>query len=170
MKKIILAIILLSGILANAQVAIGKSSVTNTSVSLEFGTGNRGIVLPWVTSAASVTNSVDGTLIFDTTDKKVKYKKAGAWFDLTVDTTGIVDTNLQDAKTELTSAKAQIGGNPNTDTTSGILVLAATDKAMILPKTTYNSIINPAAGMMIYDTTAKQLAVFNGYVWSFWKP
>lgn len=45
-----------------------------------------------------------------------------------------------------------------------------TDKAMILPKTTYSAIVNPAAGMMIYDTTAKQLAVFNGTVWSFWKP
>ena len=87
-----------------------------------------------------------------------------------MDTTGIVDTHLQDSETEQNSSKVQIGGNPQTDTTPGILVLAATDKAMILPKTTYNSIINPAPGMMIYDTSAKQLAVFNGNVWSFWKP
>ena len=170
MKKTTITIIFFNSIIAAAQVAIGKNSITNSSVSLEFGTGNRGIVLPWVTSAASVTNSVDGTIIYDTADKKIKYKKAGNWFDLTVDTTGIVDTHLQDSETEQNSSKVQIGGNPQTDTTPGILVLAATDKAMILPKTTYNSIINPAPGMMIYDTSAKQLAVFNGNVWSFWKP
>ncbi|WP_435524785.1 hypothetical protein [Chryseobacterium indoltheticum] len=36
-----------------------------------------------------------------------------------------------------------------------------TDKAMILPKVAspHLNIINPAPGMMVYDTTAKQLAV-----------
>ena len=56
--------------------------------------------------------------------------------------------------------------------TPGILVLADTDKAMVLPKVAspHLNIVNPAAGMMVYDTTSKQLAVFNGTVWSFWKP
>jgi hypothetical protein len=36
--------------LSFAQVAIGKSSITSnsTSISLEFGAGNKGIILPWV--------------------------------------------------------------------------------------------------------------------------
>ncbi|WP_279195775.1 hypothetical protein [Chryseobacterium indoltheticum] len=56
--------------------------------------------------------------------------------------------------------------------TPGILVLEDTNKAMILPRVAspHLNIINPAPGMMVYDTTAKQLAVFNGTVWSFWKP
>ena len=103
--------------------------------------------------------------------QKVKVKKvASGWKDLSVDATGVVDKSLQTQLTELSTAKVAIGVNSATDTTPGILVLTDTDKAMILPKTTYNTIVNPEPGMMIYDTTAKQLAVFNGSVWSFWKP
>ncbi len=158
--------------MAIAQVTIGKTSVSNSSVSLEFGNGNKGVILPWVTSASSVLLAVDGTIIFDTTDKKVKYMKNGNWFDLSVDNTGVVDTSLQDSKKELASAKVAIGLNGATDTTIGILVLTDTDKAMVLPKVAspHLNIINPSAGMMVYDTTAHQLAVFNGTVWSFWKP
>ena len=171
MKKIIISSFLILSTLAFSQVAIGKSTVTNTSVSLEFGNGNKGIILPWVDADTSVTGAVAGTIIYDTTDKKVKVKKvASGWKDLSVDATGVVDKSLQTQLTELSTAKVAIGVNSATDTTPGILVLTDTDKAMILPKTTYNTIVNPEPGMMIYDTTAKQLAVFNGTVWSFWKP
>ncbi len=166
-----------------SQVAIGKTSVStladnitpNPGISLEFGpdtTEKKGIVLPWVTSSASVTGAVDGTVIYDVTDYKVKYKKSGAWFDLSVDTNGTADTTLQNAKTELANSKAAIGANGSTDSTPGILVLTDTDKAMILPKVAspHLNIKNPAAGMLVYDTTARQLAVFNGTNWSFWKP
>ena len=175
MKNIILTTILVVSCIGTtkSQVAIGKQSVTNTDVSLEFAdTENRGILLPWVSKASDVAGAVDGTFIYDTTDKKVKYLKGGSWFDLSVDTTGVVDTTLQDPLTEKSTAKVAIGANGATDTTPGILVLTDKDKAMILPKVAspHLNIINPSAGMLVYDTTAKQLAVFNGTVWSFWKP
>lgn len=181
----------------SAQVSIGKSNLTNTTVSLEFGAndtinGYKGILLPWVSTIAGtpnatytgVANPVDGTLIFDVADKIVKYRKAGTWFALSkneistvngipnYDTTGIVNTSAQDLLVENISAKVMIGGNPETDNTVGILVLADIDKAMILPKmvSPHLNISNPPAGMMAYDTNTKQLAVFNGNVWSFWKP
>ncbi|MCQ4142453.1 hypothetical protein [Chryseobacterium sp. EO14] len=170
-KSILLATILLSTC-ASSQVAVGKSSVTNNSVSLEFGSDNRGIVLPWVTSAGAVAGAVNGTLIFDISDKKVKVKYASGWKDLSVDSTGTVDTSLQDNKTENNNAKVEITSGVNISSTPGILVLADSNKAMILPKvaTPHLNIINPAAGMMAYDTVNDQLAVFNGTVWSFWKP
>lgn len=157
---------------AYSQVAIGKASVTNASISLEFGNANKGILLPWVTSAASVSGAVDGTVIYDTSDKKVKYRKASSWFDLSINNNGSVDTSLQDTLTENSDAKVAIGASGATDKTPGILVLTDTDRAMILPKVAspHLNIINPSAGMMAYDTTAKQLAVYNGTVWSFWKP
>lgn len=172
MKKTITIFSLLLFISGFSQVAIGKSSVSNASVSLEFGSGNRGIILPWVTSAASVTGAVDGTIMYDITDKKVKYRKSGSWIDLSVNTSGIVDTVLQASQTELSGAKMVIGTGGSSDTTPGILVLKDTDKAMILPKVAspHLNIINPAAGMMVYDTDNHQLAVFNGAMWSFWKP
>lgn len=197
MKKLIISSFIFLSTLAYTQVAIGKSSITNTTVSLEFGVsdatnGYKGIVLPWVSTVANtpnatytgVINPVDGTIIFDVSDKKVKYRKAGIWFELSkneivnvnnnpnYDTTGIVNTILQDDLAENSTAKVMIGGNPSTDATTGVLVLGDINKAMILPKmdSPHLNIINPSAGMMAYDTTAKQLAVFNGKVWSFWKP
>jgi len=172
MKNIFLTTFILISACVSAQVAIGKASVSSTAVSLEFGNENRGIVLPWVTNTSDVTGVVDGTIVYNTADKKVYVKYASGWKDLSVDTTGAVDTSLQNSLSDLDTAKVMIGGNPDTDTTPGILVLADTDKAMVLPKVAspHLNIVNPAPGMMAYDTTAKQLAVFNGTVWTFWKP
>ncbi len=169
MKKTTIIFSLLFFSLHFSQIAIGKSSVSNTSVSLEFASGNRGLILPWVTSASSVTGAVDGTMIYDITDKKVKYLKSGTWVDLSINTTGIVNTALQNSKTEQTNSKVTIG---NTNTTSGILVLSDNDKAMVLPKmdNPHLNIVNPTPGLIAYDTANHQLAVFNGSVWSFWKP
>lgn len=172
MKKLYLLLLSLTLSSVYAQVAIGKESITNSSVSLEFGSANRGLILPWVTSSASVAGAVDGTLIFDTTDKKVKYQKNGTWFDLSIDNTGAVNTTLQNTLTEIPSAETTIGKRTPTNTAPGILVLTDDDKAMILPKVAspHLNIINPAAGMIVYDTDNLQVAVFNGNVWSFWKP
>ncbi len=157
-----------------AQVNIGDSTISSPSVSLEFGQGNKGIVLPWVTSKDDVVAAgvVDGTLIFDSSDKKVKLRSNNNWVDLTIDTSGTVDVSLQNSKTENASAKVVIGSNGNTVTTPGILVLSDTNKAMILPKVAdpHLNIVKPASGMMVYDTTAHRLAVFNGNVWTFWMP
>lgn len=154
------------------QVIVGSTTSSSSSSSLEFGSANKGLILPWVISSGATSGAVDGTLIYDTSDKKVKYKKGGSWFDLSVDASGVVNTTLQDSKTEQMSAKVTIGANGSTDTTPGILVLTDVNKAMILPKvpSPHLNIINPSAGMIAYDTTAHQLAVFNGTVWSFWKP
>lgn len=172
MKKIITAIIIFSVIGIKSQVAIGKENITNTSVSLEFAdTENKGLVLPYVENKSGI--SQNGSIIFDTADNKVKYLKSGSWFDLSVDTTGTADLSIQGAdKTEKATAKTAIGANAATDTTQGILVLTDPDKAMILPKVAspHLTIIRPSAGMMVYDTAARQLAVYNGTVWSFWKP
>lgn len=162
------------GSFANAQVSIGGTTVSSNSVSLEFGTGNKGMILPYVTSAAAVQTAgvVDGTLIYDITDYRIKLRANGTWKDLSNDNTGTANTTIQDSKIEKANAKVAIGINGETDTTPGILVLTDTDKAMVLPKVAspHLNIIQPSAGMIVFDTTAKQLAVYNGSVWSFWKP
>ena len=175
MKNIVATLSLLFATTLSAQVAIGKSSISSPAVSLEFydnPDNTRGIILPWVTSTAAVTGAVNGTIVYNTADRKVYVKYASGWRDLSVDTTGTVTTTLQDALSDLDTAKVLIGGDPATDTTPGILVLADTNKAMVLPKVAspHLKIVNPSPGMIVYDTTKKQLAVFNGTVWSFWKP
>ena len=194
MKNIIALLTLTVSTCAFAQVAIGKASISNIpatttpnpSISLEFGDyvagQGKGIIVPWVTSAGDVTGAQQGTIVFDTADKIMKYRRAdGSWFNLTrnetttvdgqanYDTTGVVNTTLQASLTDNPDAKAAIG---TPTATPGILVLEESNKAMVLPKvpSPHLNIINPEPGVMVYDTTTKQLAVFNGKVWSFWKP
>lgn len=167
MKKIVLIIIITASGILNAQVALGKTVLESASSSIEFGNENRGIVLPWVTDASGVQNPVNGTLIFDISDMKVKVYQNNLWKDLSVDTSGTADTSLQDSLADQPDAKVSVG---TPSSVSGILVLEDSNKAMILPKVAspHLNIISPAAGMMVYDTQKKQLAVFNGTVWSFW--
>lgn len=164
-----------------AQVAVGgKQSASSAAVSLEFENGNRGIIVPWTDNAAAVDNTantlaggtggaVAGTIIYDTEDKSMKVKTATGWKDLSVDKTGVVNTTLQNPLAEKTNAKVSIG---TPTTTPGILVLENKNKAMILPKVAspHLNIVKPEPGTMVYDTVSKQLAVYNGTVWTFWKP
>ncbi len=173
MKKIIISFIVPVAICVQAQIGVSRPDVANGSVSVQFSDAeNRGLVLPYVVDKSGITQN--GTIIYDTTDHKVKYlKDTNTWFDLSVDATGTANLGIQgNDKTEQPGAKIAIGTTAGTDTTPGILVLSDADKAMILPKVAspHLNIINPSAGMMVYDTTKRQLAVYNGTVWSFWKP
>lgn len=167
MKKITLIITVIVYGSFNAQVALGKTILESASSSVEFGNENRGLILPWATSTSALQNVVNGTLVFDTSDMKVKVYQNNIWKDLSVDATGTADTSLQDSLTDHPDAKVSVG---TPSSVSGILVLEDVNKAMILPKVAspHLNIISPAAGMMVYDTQKKQLAVFNGTVWSFW--
>lgn len=167
MKKTIILISLIAFATAYSQVAIGKTILESASSSLEFGNENRGMILPWVTNVSSLQNTVNGTLVFDLSDKKVKSFQNNIWVDLSINTTGIADSSLQDNLNDNSSAKTSIG---TPTATAGILILEDNNKAMILPKVAspHLNIISPDAGMMVYDTVKKQLAVFNGSVWTFW--
>ncbi|MBB4807526.1 hypothetical protein HNP38_002832 [Chryseobacterium defluvii] len=176
MKNIFIIIWALSSGVVFSQVAIGKTSVSSPSVSLDFGAENRGMILPWVTSTGAVTGVVNGTMVYDLADKKVKVKYASGWKDLSVETTGttvdplttVDGVLIQNAATENAMAKTSIGAPTSAP---GILVLEDTNKAMVLPKVAspHLNIINPSPGMIVYDTFNKQLAVFNGTNWSFWR-
>lgn len=178
----------------SAQVAIGKSSLTvlpststpNPSISLEFGSGFKGLILPWVTNAGVVSqhptaNQKGGALVLDRADRKVKFSKNnGTWVDLTVHSNELpatggnstIDAALQtDASyPEKMEAKSQIGGSLS-DVTPGILVLADTNKAMIPPlvESPEINIKSPAPGMMVFDPVKKLFCVYNGTVWSYWR-
>ena len=170
MKNIIIAITVLCSASAFGQVIIGtgKTVPTTSSVSLEFGTENKGVLLPAVDSQTAVTGAVPGTLIFDAADKKVKVKLTNSWKDLSVNTTGQAYTTPA-FTSEAASAKVAIGNIVSS--TPGILVLEDSNKAMVLPTVnSYADVVNPSAGMMVYVKSVKQVAFYNGAVWSFWKP
>lgn len=164
---LLLVVFLFSNNIVKAQVAIGKQSISSASVSLEFGSENRGLILPWVTNKDNVTGVVPGTFIFDSSDKKTKFKLAGDWMTLHILTTGDVDASLQDSESENKTAKVSIGKPTNT---KGILVLEDKNKAMILPKvqSPHDNIIKPEPGTIVFDIKTQLLAVYNGSFWEFW--
>ncbi|MCU7618436.1 hypothetical protein NZ698_14645 [Chryseobacterium sp. PBS4-4] len=176
MKNTLIFSMLLLSIFTSAQVAIGKTTVS-PSVSLEFGSENRGLVLPWVTDVTAMTTAVNGTIAFNQADHKVKVKYAAGWKDLSIDNTGttvdpisgVNGATLQNPLNENSNAQVSIG--TNTATVPGILILSDTNKAMVLPKVSdpHLNIIDPAPGMIVFDTNKKLYAVFNGKVWSFWR-
>ena len=186
MKKISFIILSFSFAIANAQVIIGDAvgtAAVKTSVLLEFAkgspTGNRGIVLPYVTTLP--TSPTEGTLLLDCSTAataRVKFYNGTEWKDLSGQDANLItpidymfaQPTIAQAP-ELASSKAIIGAQSST--ADGVLVLESNTKAMVLPTVNNtDQIINPSPGMLVYinKTGAKRLAVFNGSKWSYWKP
>lgn len=177
MKNLFCSLAVAIPLCMTAQVTIGTSAVSSPSVSLEFGSANKGMVLPWVVSTAAVSNVANGTMVYSLEDHKMWVKYNSAWKDLSINAAGTTVNPLsgtdaaaiQNSIAENTDAKVTIGADSSV---SGILVLGDQNKAMVLPKVSnpHLNIINPAPGMMVFDSAKKLFAVFNGSVWSFWKP
>lgn len=173
MKSFIIILLSVFSTGFSAQVLINKgtkSDVSSTSVSLEFGNEIGGIILPYVTESAATGASV-GTLIMDPGSKSVKYFNGTVWKDITGQAAKTNTVANITGGTESAAAKVIIGSNQE-DPAPGVLVLSDTNKAMVLPHIAkpHLNIINPAAGMIVYDSSNRMLAVFNGTQWSFWKP
>lgn len=169
MKKILIfPVFILSGLLFS-QIAIGKTNVSNSSVSLEFGDDDLGLILPWINSTDDMVQAVPGTMVFDASDKKFKLKTNNSWKDYSIQS-GQVDLSLQANRIENLDAGVIIGESDST-TPDGILVLEGTDKVMVLPKVEnpHLNIADPSPGLMVFDPTHKVLAFYNGQVWTFWQ-
>ncbi|AYO57820.1 hypothetical protein CO230_06600 [Chryseobacterium sp. 6424] len=176
MKNFLVLLGLISGSLAlSAQVIIGDATGTatdKTSVLLEFAaTGDRGIILPYVTDKSAITTP--GTIVLDAsvpTAAFVKVFNGTTWENLTVQHSNVsAALALQAGTTEQNGAKAIIGSTASS--ADGVLVLESNTKAMVLPMTNaYQNIVNPAPGTMVLLRNAELmvLAVYNGTEWSFW--
>ncbi|MGV0751926.1 hypothetical protein [Empedobacter brevis] len=167
MKNLVYIILVLGGF-SQAQIAIGKTAVVGSNTLLDFDqspTNSKGIILPAVTNATNVALT-NGTFVFDVNTKKVRMVENNVWKDLSDagNTSNLISNTSNDI------GNGVIMG-AETSAATGILVLEATDKAMILPKITnpHLTVKSPYAGMMCYDTVSKTLAVFDGTNWNYWK-
>lgn len=151
-------------VISQGQVAIGKETVTNSSVLLEFGDEAKGIILPAVDSALG---AVDGTFILDNTSQSVRVMEAGNWIDLT--TSGEATANPFINSGSDVGEGVVIGAESSSK--PGVLVLESTTMALVLPKVAepHLNILSPVAGTIVYDTESSMLAVYDGTNWSFWK-
>ncbi|TDX83231.1 hypothetical protein [Epilithonimonas xixisoli] len=176
MKKLILIIFLsLSVTNVRAQVAIGKSTITNGSVLLEFDnavTNKKGIILSSVenltNALASTPSANNGTFLFDRSDDTVKMYENNSWVNLSNSGSEAKITPNTSGETSQTQG-AIIGAA--TSNAKGVLVLEATNKAMVLPwiQNPHINVKDPYPGMICYDTASRSLAVFDGSVWNYWK-
>ncbi len=148
----------------NAQVAIGKQTLTNTSVLLEFNTEAKGIILPSVLSAPG---AVGGTFVFNTADKSIQVFQNAGWTLLTDSNQGVVHS-YTNSGTE--SGTGMIIGAA-ASAKPGVLVMESATKAIVLPKVAnpHLNIRGAIAGTMVYDTISSSLAVYDGAQWSYWK-
>lgn len=156
-----------------AQTAIGKTSVDGSGI-IDFGTENKGIVLPWVEDANNLigATATDGTMVFDIQTRKVKVRINNSWKDLSInsDNTATHTTKLNThlAKNELTNQSGVIIG-ATTSAATGVLVLESSNKALILPKmaSPHLNMRDPEPGTIVYDTVKDLLCVYDGKEWSF---
>lgn len=156
------------------QVAIEKEALRSTGSIMEFndqeeaGGLAKGIILPVVSSR----NGEQGTIIYDETDNRVKYRSATQWIHMTESNpTAILsptDANETGTGTVVTDGTF----TESTDVTEnapGVLVLNAKNKALTLP--VVNDVIDvpsPEPGTMVYEKSTKSIAVFNGEAWYLW--
>lgn len=156
----------------SAQIGIGKTTLSNSSVLLEFGSEAKGIIVPQVASAAG---AVGGTFIFDSNDKILKVKEEknagvnGNWTNLTQNSLPGATHNFSNAGSDIVVNNGVVIGNASTK--PGALVLESTTKAMVLPKVSnpHTSMTGAIAGTIVYDTSSGMLAVYDGKNWSYWK-
>lgn len=152
---------------ASAQVGIGKSTINNQNIILDFNdesTNIKGIILSTIDILP--TNPSNGTFLFDKTDKKVKVFENNIWKNLSDEgsNSSIINNTSEDIGQGVTI------GNENTNYT-GVLVLDAGNKSIVLPKINKPelNVPSPYPGMMCYDTASKTLAVYDGLNWNYWK-
>lgn len=147
-----------------AQIAVGKETLTNPSVLLEFNTEAKGIILP---SVAAAPGAAGGTFVFNTADRSVQVFQNTGWTLLTDSSQGVVHP-YSNSGTE-TGSGVIIGATASTK--PGVLVMESATKAMVLPKVAnpHLTIQEAIAGTMVYDTVSSSLAVYDGARWSYWK-
>jgi len=149
---------------AFSQTAIEKKTVDGDGI-LDFAAGTtKGIILPAVETLPAT--PANGTFLYDKNAQTVKVFTNGAWMNLSDegDNTAVLPYS------GAANGKQTVIGAKSTDV-DGVLVLEATDKALILPKVAspHLNVPSPYPGMMCYDTDAKALAVYDGLVWNYWK-
>jgi hypothetical protein len=171
MKNIFILIVAsLVSYATQAQVAIGKQSVDGAAI-LDFAPNTtNGIILPVVRTLPTGAGASDGTILINGVNlaaAKAQARVNGAWIDISDDIRNLSSLSLNTTAEQGTIAIMGAG----TSSASGVLVLEATDKALVLPKVANaeSEIKSPVVGTMVYDLYSKSLAIFDGAKWNFWK-
>lgn len=147
-------------------------TMTSPSVLLEFSNdSNKGLILPWVNG--NIGSPSNGTIFLNTDTRKITAYVRNSFVDLSADasTVNSIDVSLQNDPNYPENINGGVIMGSSTSTARGVLVLESATKALVLPKVAnpHLNIINPAAGMIVFDTVKELLCIYNGTQWSFIK-
>ena len=157
----ILTLLSVAGFL-NAQVAIGKTTITNSSVALEFGSDARGICLPVVDDAEAIT-ATNGSLVFDGATGSFRYYANNTWSSATAGgQTGGAPAGAD------TAGGVIIGANSSS--AKGALIIESSSRALVLPylPLVEQRTITGVKGLVLWDSALKAVAVYDGTKWNYY--
>lgn len=177
MKKtysiLILLAILLLGSEVRSQILIGKETPSNSSVLLEFGSENKGLILPSVIDAP---NAVGGSFFYHLGQKSVivvEERNNGVsnnWTNLSANETEGISHGFLNSGNDIIETVSGVVLGAETSSKPGVLVLESTEKVMVLPKVSeaHTNMSGVIAGTMVYDEASDMVAVYDGANWSYW--
>lgn len=165
-QAVIIIVFFMSNFLLKGQIGIDKSNNLGASSILEFGTQARGIRLQPVENVNSMSNAVAGTIVFDRSSGSLLYKDSTGWSS--PKSGGITGGNSA-AFNDNTTQGVIMGATSSS--TSGVLILgkdSGETKALVLPNvgSPEFKMLNPPLGLILYDSDANVIKVWNGNVWT----
>ena len=164
MKKILLTLLIASGIVATAQVKIGDNPTNvGASSSLELESTNRALLLTRVANTAAIATPVNGMMIYDISANCIKGYENGAWSGClssnlpvgvisTLDCAGATTTGTLThtvAASGVSSSIPYTGGNGGTHTGQIVTSLGVTGLTATLTAGSFAT----GAGTLVYTIT-----------------
>ncbi len=159
-----LFILLFAGRLpVSAQVSVNNDhSAPDPSAMLDVKSTSMGILVPRMPVAQrdAIAGPATGLLIYNETTNHFDYFRGDCWYQVESSFLTFTTGSLR------TGGGISIQAAPGTlPDSSAILDVDNPSRGMLVPRTTPGSIVAPASGLIIFDTTTDQFTYFNGTGW-----
>lgn len=146
-----------------SQIGIGTDNPDQSAV-LELESVNKGFLLPRLSSSerGDISSPTEGLVIYNTTSKSLEYSNGTEWITI---------KNLNDILITNTLPSTNYGGVIIGDTMAepnAEMQLVSNDKGFLPPRLTTmqrNNILNPAVGLIIYNTDSDCIQIYDGDNW-----
>jgi hypothetical protein len=161
--RVVLALVVLGQALLAQGVGIGTST-PHPSAILELSSTTKGLLIPRLTEAErqALPDPATGLLIFNTTTGELNFYNGSSW-------RRIPSNAVSAASGTGTPSGEGVGidasGGIGIPDPSAILDVKATDKGVLIPRTTPAAVPGPVAGLTIYNTSTNLLNYFDGTSW-----
>ena len=137
----------------------GTSSVPDPSAMLDIQSTTGGLLIPRMstTQRNTIASPVAGLLVFNTTTNQLNFNTSAGW-------TAVCENNIS-TTTGGVSTPANVGINTASPDHSAILDVTSTIAGMAIPRLTTaqrNTILSPAQGLMVYNTSTQTINFYDG--------